>query len=213
LKMLKVYEIFPSIQGEGLHIGTPAVFIRLVGCNLNCIWCDTKYARTGGKEMTEEGILECLEELDEGLRFVVITGGEPLIQDIEKLVYMLASHAYTVHIETNGTINMSNHLFVDHFIVSPKLMSAKISRDIAIVPGVLRRYKESKKAEFKFVIADYKDFEEMYRLVDEYKLLPVVLQPVHNDPVLAREIINWVAKHRAYAARILPQLHKTWKLK
>ena len=77
--MLRVSEIFKSIQGESTHAGFPCVFIRLAGCNLRCFYCDTPYAREGGEEKSIEQILAEVQSL--GGRLVEVTGGEPLLQE------------------------------------------------------------------------------------------------------------------------------------
>jgi 7-carboxy-7-deazaguanine synthase len=103
---LKVNEIYPSIQGEGLLIGLPAVFIRLQGCNLRCPWCDQPSALSfseGGASLEVEQILDKVSEYK--IRHVVITGGEPFAQEgLATLVKELAQRDYSVQIETNGTI-------------------------------------------------------------------------------------------------------------
>lgn len=103
---MKVNEIFYSIQGEGHYAGTPAVFVRLQGCNLKCKFCDTNHS--SGKEMSNVMILQEVQKYP--AKVVIITGGEPLLQDIEPLVDTLQKHRYKVNIETNGTIPMTDSL-------------------------------------------------------------------------------------------------------
>lgn len=103
---MKVNEIFYSIQGEGHYAGTPAVFVRLQGCNLKCKFCDTNHS--AGKEMSNVMILQEVQKYP--AKVVIITGGEPLLQDIEPLVDTLQKHRYKVNIETNGTIPMTDSL-------------------------------------------------------------------------------------------------------
>lgn len=76
---MKVIEIFTSLQGEGVLMGTPTTFVRFEGCNLDCQWCDTKYAREGGREMTPHQVLDEVEERN--VPFVCLTGGEPMLQE------------------------------------------------------------------------------------------------------------------------------------
>jgi len=115
-KTLALSEVFASIQGEGEDAGTPAVFVRLAGCNLNCPFCDTKYAHAG-KASSVEAIVE------EALRFVpryaVLTGGEPLCQDIAGLACGLSRAGFYLALETNGTFLVPEGLF-DRVTVSPK---------------------------------------------------------------------------------------------
>ena len=111
---MKVNEIFYSLQGEGLNTGTPAVFVRLSGCNLQCPFCDTEHAE--GKEMTEGEIIEEVSRYKASL--VVMTGGEPALQLTESLVEMLHLLGKTVAVETNGTIELPKN--VDWVTLSPK---------------------------------------------------------------------------------------------
>ena len=109
---MKVNEIFYSLQGEGCYSGTPAVFIRLSGCNLRCPFCDTQHE--SGTEMSEAEIVEVLKQWP--TRFVVLTGGEPLLQITKKFLYELRH--YFVAVETNGTQPLIEGL--DWITLSPK---------------------------------------------------------------------------------------------
>ena len=111
---MKVNEIFYSLQGEGFNTGTPAIFVRLSGCNLGCPFCDTNHA--DGKEMTEGEIIEDVSRYKAQL--VVITGGEPALQLTESLVEMLHLLGKTVAVETNGTVELPKN--VDWITLSPK---------------------------------------------------------------------------------------------
>lgn len=112
--MMRVNEIFYSLQGEGFNTGTPAVFVRFSGCNLRCPFCDTNHA--DGKEMTEGDIIEEVSRYKANL--VVITGGEPGLQLTESLVEMLHLLEKTVAVETNGTVELPHN--VDWITMSPK---------------------------------------------------------------------------------------------
>lgn len=113
-----VNEVFESIQGEGPDIGRYSTFVRLAGCNRNCEFCDTKYARTNGFEVTLESIADTIT--DRGNNNVVFTGGEPALQfgAIDELIGMLPS-SFRVSIETNGTIKFPVDAF-KYVVVSPK---------------------------------------------------------------------------------------------
>ena len=113
---MKVNEIFYSLQGEGFNTGTPAIFVRLSGCNLDCPFCDTDHI--SGKEMTEGEIIEEVSRYKASL--VVITGGEPALQLTESLVEMLHLLGKTVAVETNGTVELPKN--VDWITLSPKDM-------------------------------------------------------------------------------------------
>lgn len=131
-------EIFYSIQGEGFHTGKPAIFIRLAGCNLNCSWCDTDHSKK--IEMTEEQILKTVLQLwpNDGNKFIVITGGEPTIHNLEPLFCALQDNKIYTTLETNGTLKIQSNLF-DWVTVSPKaerkplLSSLQLADEIKIV--------------------------------------------------------------------------------
>jgi 7-carboxy-7-deazaguanine synthase len=122
---IEVHSIWPTIQGEGPFAGTPAVFIRLAGCNLQCPFCDTDY--TSHREMvTPEKVIElvrtrCKPTKRGRAQLVVITGGEPFRQSIGILCNTLLSEGYHVQIETNGTLNAEEHMSKRVYVVcSPK---------------------------------------------------------------------------------------------
>lgn len=115
---MKVNEIFYSLQGEGYFTGTPAVFIRLSGCNLRCPFCDTQH--TDGREMTDAEIIERINQYP--ARHVIITGGEPSLQLTEDFVGLLHKNGYFVQVETNGTRLLPVN--VDWITCSPKAAPA-----------------------------------------------------------------------------------------
>lgn len=100
---MKVIEIFRSLQGEGKNQGKICLFLRLAGCNLNCHWCDTEYARSGGREMSPDEIHEQIWRINPP--YICITGGEPLMQaaELEPLLASLHKRGAQIDIETNGT--------------------------------------------------------------------------------------------------------------
>lgn len=111
---MKVNEIFYSLQGEGYHSGTPAVFVRFSGCNLRCPFCDTQHEE--GIEMSEAEIVEAVKTYPASL--VVVTGGEPAMQLTEGLVDALHAAGKYVSVETNGTLPLPKN--VDWITLSPK---------------------------------------------------------------------------------------------
>ena len=111
---MKVNEIFYSLQGEGYHSGTPAVFVRFSGCNLRCPFCDTQHEE--GIEMSEAEIVEAVKAYPASL--VVVTGGEPAMQLTEGLVDALHAAGKYVSVETNGTLPLPKN--VDWITLSPK---------------------------------------------------------------------------------------------
>ena len=103
--MLRVTEIFHSIQGESTHAGRPCVFVRLAGCNLRCRWCDSEYTFTGGEKMSIDDVIERVKSY--GCELVEVTGGEPLLQDevyriARELLRNAFRHAQAGRIEAEG---------------------------------------------------------------------------------------------------------------
>lgn len=113
---MRINEIFYSIQGEGYHTGTPAVFVRLSGCNLKCPFCDTDFRQF--VEKTEEEIVDTICKFSDKCTLVVITGGEPTIQDCTSLIDMLHKNGYKVAMESNGTHQPPHN--IDWLTISPK---------------------------------------------------------------------------------------------
>ena len=124
--IIRVHSIFYTIQGEGPFTGRPALFVRLNGCNLRCYWCDTEYTEKLTKYSNEELLAEICKQLEHCApeTIVVITGGEPMAQNISYLTRALATvKATTVQIETNGTVMAPNFPWLlgnVHLVVSPK---------------------------------------------------------------------------------------------
>ncbi|MDO9538128.1 MAG: radical SAM protein [Thermoplasmata archaeon] len=200
---MKICEIFHSIQGEGITMGIPTTFIRTSGCNLDCAWCDTAYARDEGKEMNLQHILQELEKI--GCWQVCLTGGEPMHQkEILKLIDMLLGKGYLITLETNGSKNL------EKLPCSEALM---ISMDIKCPSSG-----QSEKMDFpniellgptdqlKFVISDIKDYHYARKILIDYTpVCSVVLTPVWGFDI--GEIIKWVLEDKL-EVRVLPQLHK-----
>lgn len=111
---MKVNEIFYSLQGEGHYTGTPAVFLRLSGCNLSCPFCDTQHQR--GTQMSYDEIVEAISEYP--ARHIVITGGEPTMQLTDEFIDLLHREGWFVQIETNGTLPVPEG--IDWVTCSPK---------------------------------------------------------------------------------------------
>ena len=159
-------EIFHSIQGEGVSQGTPCVFLRLAGCNLACSWCDTAYSWNGtvpGVRLAPEKAAELV--LHYPCRRLVLTGGEPLIQQkaLPALLRLLPDHA--VEMETNGTIMPDTELLkrVTQFNVSPKLPHSGNNDVKTWKPDILRCLAGTEKAWFKFVVACEDDVRAVLR--------------------------------------------------
>jgi len=159
---LRVTEIFRSIQGESTRAGFPCAFVRLTGCSLRCVWCDTEYAFHGGTEMT---VAEAAERtLSFGTRLTEVTGGEPLEQEgVYPLMDRLLSAGRTVLLETGGHVPLDR---VDPRVV--KIVDVKAPGSgmaVANLPENLEALQPHD--ELKFVIADRRDFEWSLAMVRE----------------------------------------------
>ncbi len=182
-------EIFCSVQGEGVNIGKPAVFLRLGLCNLKCTWCDTKYTwdwkTYNSKEQLVEMPLEDVEQeiLRHNRKYLVVTGGEPMIQQnrLIPLLERLENSGVFIEVETNGTIVPDQRLvnLVDHWSVSPKLQNSGNSQSLREVPECYRLFASTTACHFKYVIQSEDDFKEVQTLADKYDLVPdkIVLMP------------------------------------
>lgn len=216
LRTLKVNETFTSLQGEGSVIGSVAYFIRLDGCPLRCAWCDTPYALAGDRG--REAPVDEIASGAAGFSRVVITGGEPLAQDISPLLDLLdpATH---VTVETSGTI-FADLARVSLFSISPKVGSSGYRPK----PVVLRKFcaAAAGRMHLKFVIADASDLalagECVASIADAIPAgTPVILQPESASAgrgeryhARMRELAEAVVadEHwRAFDVRVLPQLH------
>ena len=194
-----VSEIFYSVQGEGLLQGLPMVFIRLSGCNLNCSFCDTKYALRKGKENDLKAILRELRK--HKCKRVYITGGEPFLQNLKPLVNSLKEKKYWIAAETNGTIWQNLH--IDWLTVSPKREGVKLHPS-----GYDKRFGKTA-SEFKYVITSSGDIG----FIDLSIKKPVVLQPVDNKIAVAREIIKSLKKNAGENWFLRLQMHKITGIK
>ncbi len=158
-------EIFYSLQGEGTRMGTPAIFLRLAGCNLACRWCDTKHSWGKGVEMTEAEVAERIMTC--GCPNLVITGGEPLLQqkELEALLSLLPQEMF-VEVESNGTLLPSATLEtrVNQWNLSPKLGHAGNESSTPLRTEVLDHFAALPHAWFKFVVQAPEDWEAIATL-------------------------------------------------
>ena len=186
-------EIFYSVQGEGVYIGRPAVFLRLALCNLSCNWCDTKYTWDWDKydpihqitDMTHEEIRT--EILRHNCQYLVITGGEPMLQQSQlvPLVQDLKNEGFFLEIETNGTILPNQRLvnLIDHWSVSPKLENSGNSRASREIAECYSFFASSPLCHFKYVVQDNNDFAELQATMRTYNLNSsrIILMPQAQD--------------------------------
>jgi len=200
---MRVCEIFYSLQGEGVLMGTPTTFVRFVGCNLDCAWCDTKYAREGGSEMSVDQIFDKVES--HGTPFVCLTGGEPMLQDdIYRLIDTLLENEYQVTIETNGSIPLEKLPNSEDMLISMdvKCPSSGMSDKVAYENLEFL----SPRDQLKFIIADRVDYLFARKLLREHDInAPIIMTPVGGTDL--SQLADWVLKDRIFV-RVLPQLHK-----
>ena len=210
-KIYRVDEIFLSISGETSTVGMPTVFVRLHGCNLNCPYCDTP--QHNYKDRYDYEILAEVIRVSRGgvYNHVVLTGGEPLDQDVEPLVKMLIHHDFHIQIETNGTkpLLKNRHPWVS-YAMDVKLPSSGVSQHMLeqTEKNVKELYPDD---EIKFVVADDTDFETAIKWINRYKPTSKLLfSPMFNedgtiaypdlvDNLLALDLENW---------RVQIQMHK-----
>ncbi|MFJ9821170.1 7-carboxy-7-deazaguanine synthase QueE [Streptomyces sp. NPDC101151] len=177
----------PTFQGEGPSCGHPALFIRLSRCNLTCTKCDTKYTWDWSqfdprKESTKKTVAELMAwAASSPVELVVITGGEPLLQQtrVVPLVEALLAAGKRVEFETNGTIAPVSELVVDgvRFNVSPKIASFGMDEAKSVVPAALEAFVASGRAAFKFVASSVADLDRIAELADAHRLAPVWVMP------------------------------------
>lgn len=233
--VLKVSEIFKSIQGESSFAGYPTIFIRLQGCNLKCLYCDTKHAQdlSDKNQYKEMEILDVVEEIVNmtPTGFICITGGEPLLQ--MESIRELLTHRYdylayqTFTIETNGSIQLDKHLAAQ-YIMDWKCPSAFFTKEqfqsyerkvLMNLDVIKSRRAFGLHDEIKFVIADEKDYsyaQSCIRQVCKYATLSGDLPTIHYSPVVMgdkdwKEHIQWLAEKMRddiTPAKLQLQLHK-----
>lgn len=217
-------EIFYTIQGEGKNLGVPSVFIRLSLCNLYCFWCDTDFTwnwkntkfthikdATPGytKFSKEEYILEMSADEVIGVlktfpcKNLVITGGEPLVQQKELKVLLAKlkgdnNNGYHLEMETNGTLipDAEFDRLIDQYNVSPKLLNSKVELKDRLKPEALAFFAQSSKSNFKFVINAETDLKEVLDLATEYKIgsQKIYLMPQGMTQQSLREKQQWLVE-------------------
>jgi 7-carboxy-7-deazaguanine synthase len=222
---VRISEIFHSVQGEGLLLGVPSVFVRTSGCNLRCRWCDTPYASWNpeGEEMTLEEIVHRVTAYD--CPHVVITGGEPMVASgIRELASMIKTAGLHITIETAATI-LPEGIACDLGSLSPKLADSTPSVEQAGAwsarheearcrPEVIRQWLQRYDCQLKFVISQPEQLTEIEELLNEVGTISgftrdrVLLMPEGTDvralqekaPVLAELCIE-------HGFRYAPRLH------
>ena len=203
--MLKINEIFYSIQGESSYAGMPCVFIRLTYCNLRCTYCDTEYAFYEGYDSSIESLLEDIKKHD--CKLVEVTGGEPLMQEeVFPLMERLCDEGYTVLVETGGSLPVNKvdkrvKIIMDLKTPSSGMMKKNHMENLNYLkPG----------DEIKFVIGSYEDYTWSKKLVGEYCLSEkyIVLFSVVFGKLEPLELSEWILKDKLNNVRFQLQMHK-----
>jgi 7-carboxy-7-deazaguanine synthase len=202
--VLKIHEIFHSLQGESTRVGLPTVFVRLTGCPLRCGYCDTAYAFQGGENMTLQQILERVASY--GARYVTVTGGEPLAQkQCIPLLKMLCDAGYDVSLETGGSLDTSHvDLRVSVILDIKTPGSGEVQKNLW---ANLQHLKSSD--EVKFVLCDREDYEWAKQVLADQGIADkctVLFSPVFSQ-LNPTDLADWVLQDRL-PVRMQVQLHK-----
>lgn len=217
---MKISEIFYSIQGEGMLVGTPSVFVRTSGCNLRCVWCDTPYTswEPEGTEMDVAGIVAEVGRYH--ARHAVVTGGEPMIAPgIVPLTEALRGMGLHITMETAGTVYAP--VACDLMSISPKTSnSTPHERDggrwasqherLRFQPEVLKRMMSDYEYQLKYVVQRPEDIDEILAAVSQLgaDCRKVVLMPEGTDPATLRERSLWITEIcKREGFRFSPRFH------
>lgn len=210
IPFLRITEIFHSIQGESTWVGAPCTFVRLTGCPLRCVWCDTEYSFHGGDRMGLDEIMAEVRRI--GCPVVEITGGEPLIhRHAFTLAERLVDEGFTVLVETSGSEDIALlddrvHVIMDLKCPGSGEMVRNRWENLAELDG---------RDEVKFVVADRGDYEWARGVIREHRLedrvrdgslRAVLLSPVW-DGMDRREMAEWILED-GLLVRFQTQLHK-----
>ena len=209
--MLSVVEKFVSINGEGAHAGELAAFIRFKGCNLNCSYCDTKWANAADAPIKSETPQELLNwVLKQDVCNVTLTGGEPLLQqDIGQLIELLCEQGLRVEIETNGSIPLEKFAALPLrpvFTMDYKLPSSNMEMFMQRDNFALLKQGDT----VKFVAGSVEDLETALDVIDHYDLTSrchVYFSPVFGK-IKPSSIVDFMIDHRLNGVRLQLQLHK-----
>lgn len=205
--IFNVSEIFYSIQGEGTRTGIPCVFVRLQGCRLRCVWCDTPYALQFTKKELEMSGAEIIEKVKSfGVKFIEFTGGEPLEQpEIAGIMHALCEEGFTVAVETAG--------YIDTEILDPRVVKIIDVKCPGSKMVKMNNYKNleiaGKNDEIKFVIGTREDYEFAKKITEDYNLSgkcgAVLFSPVFRSNY--EKLVDWILEDKLNV-RLQLQIHK-----
>lgn len=204
---MKISEIFLSIEGEGIRVGLPCIFIRTHGCNMRCSYCDSDYACLGNdyKEMTIDEIIAETNELQ--CKRVTFTGGEPLLQkEARALVSKLVSEGYEVNIETNGSIDTSEYNELSNVIITMDYKSP--SSNMEHMMSIENINKLSSQDVLKFVVGSIEDLDKAKDIISIMTSSPsIYLSPVFGK-IEAKDIVEYMLSNHMNNVHVQLQLHK-----
>ena len=211
---MKVVEIFGSIDGEGKRTGQLATFIRLAGCNLRCVYCDTKYSfdTTKAKDMSiDEIVVECKKI---GYHNITLTGGEPLLNEeqVEFLIYALCNNGFQVNVETNGSINLWN-LTTERELQGLDLFftvdfKTKFSGMRNKMNSAAFDCLDYNKDIVKCVVANREDMQDALEYLDNFnKKFNIWFSPVFGA-IEPKEIVEYIKEYNRQDITVQVQLHK-----
>lgn len=212
MSVYKVVEVFESINGEGTRAGQLAVFVRFKGCNLNCAYCDTKWANEADAEYTEMTETQIFNHIKStGIKNVTITGGEPLIQpQIKKLLELIASDkSLYCEIETNGSVNLEPFAGISDrpsFTMDYKLGASGMEKAMCLENFKFLTEKDT----VKFVSGSRSDLEKALEIIRKYNLTEkcsVYISPVFGQ-IEPCEIVDFMKEKKLNGVNLQIQMHK-----
>ncbi|MEH6834837.1 7-carboxy-7-deazaguanine synthase QueE [Falsihalocynthiibacter arcticus] len=227
---IRVAEIFgPTIQGEGVLIGLPTVFVRTGGCDYRCSWCDSLHAvdpeyRDQWLAMSTDAVWTKILELSGNTPVTVsLSGGNPAIQPFGDLIRRGRGAGYRFALETQGSVSKDWFAELDVLVLSPKPPSSGMETDWAAFDTCLHKAQGKPETVLKIVVFDETDYAYAKEAAARYPLLPVYLQPGNHTPPPADDdgaavdqdglmekmlwLVDKVTQDRWFEARVLPQLH------
>jgi len=204
---MHISEIYPAISGEGATAGTVCTIVRTVGCNLRCLWCDTKYAYEGGDIVSTQDILDVVIKF--GLNSVLFTGGEPLLNEqiASNFLRALLENEIIAFVETNGSVDIRPFVPLAHIVLDIKCPSSGMSDKMFWDNVQYIGFDD----EIKFVVSSREDYEYAKGRIEEHQLTKrtqnIFMSPAWGDKSFFQELSSWMVVDRS-PAKLSIQQHK-----